>query len=28
VRQEAVPLCDAFKIPESCLAAPIAIKKS
>jgi acyl-CoA oxidase len=24
VRQEAVPLCDAFKIPESCLAAPIA----
>lgn len=26
VRQEAVPLCDAFKIPESCLAAPIARK--
>ncbi len=24
VRQEAVPLVDAFKIPESCLAAPIA----
>ena len=24
IRQEAVPLCDAFKIPESCLAAPIA----
>ncbi len=24
VRQEAVPLIDAFKIPESCLAAPIA----
>jgi acyl-CoA oxidase len=24
VRQEAVPLTDAFKIPESCLAAPIA----
>jgi acyl-CoA oxidase len=27
VRQEAVPLVDAFKIPESCLAAPIARKK-
>ncbi len=25
VRQEAVPLTDAFKIPESCLAAPIAL---
>jgi acyl-CoA oxidase len=24
IRQEAVPLVDAFKIPESCLAAPIA----
>jgi len=24
IRQEAVPLTDAFKIPESCLAAPIA----
>jgi acyl-CoA oxidase len=24
VRQEAVPLVNAFKIPESCLAAPIA----
>jgi acyl-CoA oxidase len=27
VRQEAVPLCDAFKIPESCLSAPIAVKR-
>jgi len=26
VRQEAVPLTDAFKIPESCLAAPIALR--
>jgi len=26
VRQEAVPLVDAFKIPESCLAAPIATR--
>lgn len=26
VRQEAVPLVDAFKIPESCLAAPIALR--
>ncbi len=26
IRQEAVPLVDAFKIPESCLAAPIARK--
>jgi acyl-CoA oxidase len=25
VRQEAVPLVDAFRIPDSCLAAPIAI---
>jgi acyl-CoA oxidase len=25
VRQEAVPLTDAFKIPESCLAAPIGL---
>lgn len=25
VRQEAVPLVDAFKIPDSCLAAPIAV---
>ena len=24
IRQEAVPLVDAFKIPESCLSAPIA----
>jgi acyl-CoA oxidase len=23
IRQEAVPLVDAFKIPESCLSAPI-----
>jgi len=27
IRQEAVPLVDAFKIPDSCLAAPIAIKQ-
>ena len=27
VRQDAVPLTDAFKIPESCLAAPIAVRK-
>ena len=27
IRQEAVPLVDAFKIPDQCLAAPIAIKK-
>jgi acyl-CoA oxidase len=27
VRQEAVPLTDAFKIPASCLAAPIAVRK-
>jgi len=26
VRQEAVPLTDAFKIPESCIAAPIAVR--
>ncbi len=26
VRQQAVPLTDAFKIPESCLAAPIATR--
>lgn len=26
VRQDAVPLTDAFNIPESCLAAPIAIR--
>jgi acyl-CoA oxidase len=26
IRQEAVPLVDAFKIPESCLSAPIARK--
>jgi acyl-CoA oxidase len=26
VRQEAVPLVNAFKIPESCLAAPIALR--
>lgn len=26
VRQEAVPLVDAFGIPDSCLAAPIAVK--
>lgn len=28
VRQEAVPLCDAFKIPDSCLAAPIAKRQN
>jgi len=28
VRQEAVPLTDAFRIPESCLAAPIALPVS
>jgi acyl-CoA oxidase len=28
VRQEAVPLTDAFKIPESCLSAPIAVRKN
>jgi acyl-CoA oxidase len=27
VRQDAVPLTDAFKIPEACLAAPIARRK-
>jgi acyl-CoA oxidase len=27
IRQEAVPLVDAFKIPDSCLAAPIAIRR-
>ncbi len=27
VRQDAVPLTDAFKIPEACLAAPIAVRK-
>jgi acyl-CoA oxidase len=27
IRQEAVPLVDAFKIPEVCLSAPIAIRK-
>lgn len=27
VRQEAVPLTNAFKIPEACLSAPIALKK-
>ncbi len=27
IRQEAVPLVDAFKIPESCLGAPIARRK-
>jgi acyl-CoA oxidase len=27
IRQEAVPLVDAFKIPENCLAAPIARRK-
>ena len=26
IRQEAVPLVDAFKIPESCLGAPIAMR--
>lgn len=26
IRQDAVPLTDAFKIPESCLAAPIAMR--
>lgn len=26
IRQEAVPLVDAFKIPDYCLAAPVAIK--
>ena len=26
IRQDAVPLTDAFKIPESCLAAPIAVR--
>jgi len=26
IRQEAVPLVDAFKIPDSCLAAPIAVR--
>jgi acyl-CoA oxidase len=28
IRQDAVPLVDAFKIPDSCLAAPIALGKS
>jgi len=28
IRQEAVPLTDAFAIPESCLAAPIAMRRS
>ncbi len=28
IRQDAVPLVDAFNIPESCLAAPIALAKS
>jgi acyl-CoA oxidase len=28
IRQEAVPLVDAFRIPDSCLAAPIAKAKS
>ncbi len=28
IRQEAVPLVNAFKIPESCLAAPIALIKN
>lgn len=28
IRQEAVPLVDAFKIPDSCLAAPIAFQKA
>ena len=28
IRQEAVPLVDAFGIPDSCLAAPIALKAS
>lgn len=27
VRQDAVPLVDAFAIPDACLAAPIAVKK-
>ena len=26
IRQDAVPLTDAFNIPESCLAAPIAVR--
>jgi len=26
IRQEAVPLVDAFQIPDECLAAPIALK--
>ena len=26
VRQEAVPLVNAFNIPDACLAAPIAVK--
>jgi acyl-CoA oxidase len=25
IRQDAVPLVDAFQIPDACLAAPIAI---
>lgn len=28
IRQEALPLVDAFKIPDSCLAAPIAVSAS
>jgi acyl-CoA oxidase len=28
IRQDAVPLTDAFKIPDNCLAAPIAIHRN
>jgi acyl-CoA oxidase len=28
IRQDAVPLVDAFRIPESCLSAPIAFSKT